>query len=199
MNLETAKAILLPIHAAVGLAALCLGFMALRARKERGRHTRLGGAFVALMLVAIAVSVPVMVLSRNVFLGGLGMVALYLTVMGWRIGKLRPPQGVATRLDQAFIALSLALFSGFVAFGLWVVSRGQVLGLAASGIGYLGAHSAWSHSRFLADPEGAEGSWMTHHGGALGGAFIASTTAFFAAVLTSVFPSSPRSWSGSRP
>ena len=185
MDLEQAKEILLPIHAVVGILALLLGGFALFAKKQRGTHTRLGGLFVLLLLLAIAVSVPVIVLSRNIFLGGLGSVAFYLVVMGWRIGKLRPPAGTATVFDRGFVLISLVLFALFVVFGLWViVVKGNWLGTAAAGIGYLGFASSRAHHRFFRDPSGDSRSWMEHHGSALGGAFIASVTAFTAAVLT---------------
>ena len=56
MELEQAKIILLPIHAGFGIFALILGLVALLAPKKKGRHTRLGKAFVILMLISILIS-----------------------------------------------------------------------------------------------------------------------------------------------
>jgi hypothetical protein len=191
MSLEEAKALLLPIHACLGILALIVGFVAVFARKRRGRHTSLGAAFVILMLLAIMASAPVIVLSGNLFLGGLGAVALYLVLVGWRIGKLRPPAQQATLLDRGFVLLSLTLFVLFMLFGLRYVLQGQMVALVAIAIGYLGAKSAWDHHCFFRDPEGGERSWMQHHGGTLGGALIASVTALCAAVLTNYLPQVP--------
>ena len=191
MELEQAKTILLPIHASFGVLALIFGFIALLTKKEPGKHTRLGGIFVLLMLISIVISIPVIVLSKNIFLGGLGAVAFYLVIMGWRIGKIRPPAGAATSIDRGFVVISMLLFSGFIGFGIWVIIRGNWLGAAAAGIGYLGFSSCLAHHRFFKSPSEDPRNWMQHHGSTLGGAFIASMTAFTAAVLTNYFKQIP--------
>ena len=76
MDLETSRAIFLPLHGALRGPALLLA----------------GVSFVVFMLRAILASVPVIVLSKNIFLGGLGAVTLYLTVAGLRNGMNRPPR-----------------------------------------------------------------------------------------------------------
>ena len=190
MELDAAKAVLIPVHGTLGAAALLAGGVALFARKRRGRHTRGGVAFVALMAAAIAAAIPVIVLSRNLFLGGLGAVAAYLVVAGWRLGRLRPPARAAA-FDPAAAAVAMALFGGFIAFNLYFVARGQLLGLAGAGIGFLGFQSARGHRRFLRAPEQDPRDWVAHHGETMGGAFIASMTAFFAAAMTNVLPGVP--------
>lgn len=148
---------------------------------------------VVFMLLAILASVPVIALSKNIFLGGLGAVALYLTVAGLRIGMARPPARDAPRADRAFVLVFMALFAAFVAFGLLVVIHGQMLGTVAAAIGVLGLKSTIDHHRCFASPaqDQGEGGWMVHHGAALGGACIASVTAFTAAVVTSLRPQVP--------
>ena len=191
MDLATAKALLLPVHGVLGGLAIAAGLVALFAVKRRGRHTRAGLAFVGLMVAAIAVATPVILLSGNLFLGGLGAVALYLTLSGLRIGQLRPPARLPTALDKGLVAASLALFVLFLGFGLRVLVGGDTLGLAALGIGGLGARAAASHLRFFLKPETDPRSWMEHHGSALGGGCIASVTAFCAAVVTNALPAVP--------
>ena len=191
MDLDTAKQILLPLHGAFGGLALLAGGRALFERKARGRHTRLGTGFVVFMAVAVALSVPVIVLSRNIFLGGLGAVAAYLVATGWRLGRLRPPEGRVTWGDRFLVHASLLLFGAFVLLNLYFVSRGALLGLAGAALGGLGVAQAWSHRRFLADPGGDAKTWMVHHGETMGGAFIASLTAFCAAALTNWVPAIP--------
>ena len=161
MDLATAKALLLPVHGV------------------------LGG------LAAIAVATPVILLSGNLFLGGLGAVALYLTLSGLRIGQLRPPARLPTALDKVLVGASLAFFVLFLGFGLSVLVGGNTLGLAALGIGGLGTRAAASHLRFFLKPETDARSWTEHHGSALGGGCIASVTAFCAAVVTNALPAVP--------
>lgn len=191
LDLASAKALLLPVHGALGALAIAAGVVALFAVKRRGRHTTAGLAFVGLMVAAIAVATPVILLSGNLFLGGLGAVALYLTLSGLRIGQLRPPARMPTRLDRALVAASLAVFVLFLAFGLRVLVGGNSLGLAALGIGGLGARAAASHLRFFLNPAADSRPWTAHHGSALGGGCIASVTAFSAAVLTNAVPQVP--------
>lgn len=191
MDLATAKTLLLPVHGVLGGLAIAAGLVAFFAAKRRGRHTRAGLVFVGLMVAAIAVATPVILLSGNLFLGGLGLVALYLTLSGLRIGQLRPPARRPTVIDKALVAAALVLFVLFLGFGLRVLVGGNTLGLAALGIGGLGARAAASHLRFFLRPETDPRSWMEHHGSALGGGCIASVTAFSAAVVTNLLPGVP--------
>lgn len=191
VDLFTAKAVLLPVHGALGGLALLLAGVALFSQKRRGRHSKAGMGFVFFMLLAIFVSIPVIVLSQNVFLGGLGAVALYLTISGLRLGMLRPPSHAVPFADRALVLTFMALFAVFVGFGLLVVVRGQMLGTIAAAIGWLGLKSCIDHHRFFARPEQDQKGWMIHHGSALGGAFIASVTAFTAAVVTNLLPQVP--------
>tara|TARA_Y100001968_G_scaffold264922_1_gene253958 strand:- start:1942 stop:2595 length:654 start_codon:yes stop_codon:yes gene_type:complete len=191
VDTETVRSLLIPLHAVLGIVALISGMTALLLRKERGRHTQFGIAFFGFLMAAIAASLPVIVLSQNIFLGGLGAVALYLAIMGYRIGRLRPPQAAPTNTDHACVWLGLMAFSLFALLGLWVVQTGQLLGAVMVFLGGLGVKSAWKHRRFFADPEGDLESWMEHHGGTLGGAIVASSTAFSAATLTNLLPDFP--------
>ena len=173
------------------MCALLAGGVALWSRKTRGRHTTLGNTFVVLMALAIAVSVPVIVLSRNLFLGGLGAVASYLLIMGLRLGRFGRPGVGPTGVDRAIALGGAGLFSLVVAYGVWIVASGQLLGLAAAGIGWLGFSSANTHRKFFASESPDPQAWMSHHGGTMGGAFIASVTAFCAAVVTNALPAVP--------
>ena len=143
------------------------------------------------MRLAGVVIKRVKIVSKNIFLGGLGSVAFYLVIMGWRIGKVRPPTSSVTLFDRIFVWISMVLFALFTAFGVWVIVRGNLLGAAAAGIGYLGFSSGLTHHQFFADPQGDKQTWMEHHGTTLGGAFIASATAFTAAVLTNYLKQIP--------
>ncbi len=191
IDLATAKSMLLPVHGFFGVCALLAGGVALWARKARGRHTRSGVTFVVLMASAIVVSVPVIVLSKNLFLGGLGSVAAYLLIMGLRLGRFGRPGVGPTRLDKAIAYSGIGSFSLVIAFGVWVVLSGKWLGIAAAGIGWLGFSSASSHLKFFATETTDPHAWMPHHGGTMGGAFIASATAFCAAVVTNALPVIP--------
>jgi hypothetical protein len=191
MDSESIRSLLIPLHAFFGMVGLTFGLIALVQPKRAGRHTLFGAAFFWLLLLAIAISVPVILLSKNIFLGGLGSVALYLTIMGYRIGRIRPPNACPTTADRACVWLGIVTFSVFVLLGLWVLKTGQMLGLVMVFLGGLGASSALKHRRFFADPQGDPENWMQHHGSTLGGAVIASATAFTAAALTNWLPTFP--------
>jgi hypothetical protein len=165
------------------------GAVALKSAKRKGRHTSGGKTFMVSLAIATGFAAPYILLTGNVFLGGLGSVAAYLGYMGWRIGRVKPPNGSFALPDYLAVAAGLIGFTAFVAFGLWVVARGQLLGLAAAGIGGLGLMSAISHQRLLRgnDTQG----WKHHHGSAIGGAFIATVTAFAAASVTNYLPMIP--------
>ena len=111
--------------------------------------------------------------------------------MGWRIGAVRSLDGSLTSIVLSFVLFFMLLFAVFIAFGIWVLIRGDLLGFEAVGIGYLGFSSSLTHHRFFKAPSEDTKTWMEHHGTSLGGAFIASVTAFSAAVLTNYFKQIP--------
>ena len=191
MDPQTLRAVLIPLHGVFGIVALSSGLAALLLRKKRGRHTQFGLAFFGFLMAAIASAVPVIALSQNLFLAGLGSIALYLAVMGYRIGTLRPPLAPPSRGDWACVWVGLVGFAAFALWGIRVLVGGHSLGIVVIALGALGASSAWKHRRFFADPQGDPADWMEQHGGTLGGAVIAASSAFSVAALSNWFPDFP--------
>lgn len=79
------------IHAGLGVICMVSGTLALTARKTRGRHPTAGRVFaVSLVLVYLAILANIVV-EKNVFMLGIGWLAVYAPTLGTRY-TLRPPK-----------------------------------------------------------------------------------------------------------
>lgn len=191
MDEATLRAILIPLHGAIGLAALVVGGIAIASPKRAGRHPAMGRVFFLVMLAAIAAATPVILVGKNLFLGSLGGLALYLTVMGRRLGALRSPLHPPTSFDHAFSIGGVVVLSAVTGFGGYVLVGGQMLGAVLLGLGGLGVAFARQHRQFLRAPSEYAKGWAALHGSTMGAAYIAGLTAFGAAAMTNYVPSVP--------
>jgi hypothetical protein len=167
------------LHAGLGSIALLAGVVAAFAPKRAGLHTRAGAAFATLMLLALAsVSLPILA-RRNVFMIGLGTVAFYSIVEGWRgLWRFRgtlPPEPLA--IDKLAAALTAAASIGLGAYGAnglaTVGDPMYAVCLAFTALGLVLVGLAWK--RWRAPP--ARSVWLSVHIGHMAGALGAATTA----------------------
>lgn len=197
MSPEEARSLFLPLHGAVGLLALVGGVGALVTSRGSPRHRWFGLTFVVGMAGAVLAAIPVLVVTQNVFLTGMGGFAAYMTWTGWRIARQRSRAG--GRLDQATSLLMILAGLGFAAWGLLKLLQGAgslaIVPVLMGGGSVLFArqHLRW----FRADPA-TRRPWIAEHLGAIGGGFIAGLTAFGAAAGTNLLPMVPEAvfWLG---
>ena len=151
-------------------------------RKAGGAHPRAGRVFaVSLALVYVAILINIVV-KANVFMLGIGWLAVFASTEGWR--ALRRFQGrlplTPTRLDYLLNGATALLSIGLLAFGAWAfVATSNPMGLVCAGFGLLGAvlvRQAWR--RWQAPPP--KPRWLAIHIGMMTGAFGAALTAFLA-------------------
>ena len=171
------------------LGCVCLGggILALVSKKKPGLHPRAGRVFaIALGLVFLAI-LPNIIVKKNVFLFGLGWLAVYTCAEGWRAllrfrGRLEPsPTGLDYLLNGLTVVFGLVL----AGYGGWLyATRQNPIGLvcvAFGGIGILLVHGTRKLWKAPPDPKG----WLVHHITMMtGGAFSAAFTAFAAAQLS---------------
>lgn len=189
MSPDAARALFLPFHGVVGVAALVGGFGALAVVKGGVAHRRLGLVFAVGMALAIVMAVPVLVATQNMFLTGMGTFAGYMTWTGWRVARRKAGSG--GRLEQA---VSLAMMVGgivFAAYGVRGLLAGTVLGLVPLAMGLGAAAFARQHWRWYRADRATRQPWVAVHLGAIGGGLIAGLTAFGAAAGTNYVPAVP--------
>lgn len=189
MTPEQARAIFLPVHGAIGVLTLVGGFGALATQKGSPRHRWFGRAFVIGMAGAIMAATPVLVVTGNLFLTGMGGFAAYMTYTGWRLARAKGQAGGPG--DQA---VSVAMIVGglaFAALGAKVLLRGNGLGIVALAMGLGSATFAGVHLRWFRADRATRTTWVSVHVGAIGGGLIAGLTAFGAAAGTNYVPAVP--------
>ena len=170
------------VHASIGTVCMVSGLVALAAKKQPGRHPLAGRVFsISLALLFLAI-LPNLVAKTNVFLFGIGGLAIYTSIEGWRallryLGRLDPGPDI---LDYSLNGLCALSSIGLVGYGGWAFSRtGNALGLVCVGFGILGVvlvKAAWHRWK---TPPSANG-WLAIHIGMMMGAFSAAVTAFVA-------------------
>lgn len=162
------------------------GFVALTAKKSKGPHPTAGRIFaVSLALVYAAILINIVV-QKNVFMLGIGWLAVYAGAQGWRAllrfkGTLTP---LPTLLDYILAGATALLSVGLVAFGLRAfLSSSNAMGLVCAGFGLLGAvllRGEWQRWKTPLSKQ----QWMALHVDMMTGAFSAALTAFLAIQLS---------------
>jgi hypothetical protein len=166
-------------HGALGTLALLAGFFAAFAPKRPGAHPWAGRLFAVVMLLSLlAISIPI-VQRRNIFMMGLGTVAWFAIIEGWRaLRRYRGTlQGAPDWVDYAVAVITGISALGLAAFGLWGLSRngnpifGVCLAFAALAAVLLqAAVRRWRQ-------EVSRKQWLAVHIGHMSGALGAAVTA----------------------
>ena len=166
-------------HASLGVVGLIAGMVAVLAPKKAGRHVLAGRVFAVVMLMSVvAIAWPVW-RKQNVFMLGLGTVAAFAIVEGWRAllrfrGDLSPQPGWMDHAVAGWTILVSLGLGGFGAWGLW--SRGNPLFAVCLGFAALGSslvRDAWR--RWHSDVPRKQ--WLAVHIGHMSGGLGAAVTA----------------------
>ena len=170
------------VHASLGVICLVSGILALTAKKSKGRHPTAGRVFAVSLTLAFAAILLNIVVRKNVFMLGMGSLAVYTGIEGWRAllrfkGNLAPEP---TAFDYLLGGTTALLSVGLIAFGVRIfVSSNNAMGFVCVGFGLLGVfllRGTWQ--RWKAPP--TKQRWLEVHIGMMLGAFSAAVTAFLA-------------------
>ncbi|MFY0673125.1 MAG: hypothetical protein JXQ87_06955 [Bacteroidia bacterium] len=160
--------ILLYAHIIFGLISLITGAMASFAAKKRGNHTKSGKWFVISMLGSAFVALLLTFLKPNPFLLSIGLFTVYMTLMGFYafksniIRKYLPFLGIVIGLLMLYVAL-------FVTKGISIVAL--VFGI-------------FQLVNSVMDLLGTIKNRVVLHASRIGGAYIASSTAFMVTAVS---------------
>ena len=162
------------------------GVVALTAKKSKGAHPTAGRVFaVSLALVYAAILINIVV-QKNVFMLGIGWLAVYAGAQGWRAllrckGTLAPSPVL---FDYSLAGATALLSLGLLAFGLRVfLSSSNAMGLVCAGFGLLGGALLRGEWQRWKTPLSKQ-QWMALHVDMMTGAFSAALTAFLAIQLS---------------
>jgi hypothetical protein len=174
------------VHAGLGAICMISGVIALTTRKTKGRHPAAGRVFTVSLILAFAAILLNIVVRKNVFMLGIGWLAVYTGAEGWRAllrfkGSLAPKP---TAFDYILGGTTALLSVGLAAFGVRVfVASNNVMGFVCVGFGLLGVflvRGTWQ--RWKSPP--SKQQWLGVHIGMMLGAFSAAVTAFLAVQLS---------------
>ena len=167
------------VHGGLGVIALGAGLVAAVAPKRRGLHVWAGRVFASILLGSLLVVAVPIVLRGNVFMLGLGTVAWFAVVEGWRAllrvrGTIAPGPGW---VDYLAVALTTACATGLGVFGaVGVLTSGNPLYavcIAFTALGWTLGWQAWR--RWSMDLTAKQ--WLDVHIGHMSGALGAAVTA----------------------
>jgi|TARA_B100001146_G_scaffold209408_1_gene206326 uncharacterized membrane protein len=107
--------ILLPIHILAGTIALLCAAMAVSSEKGKKLHVLSGRTYFWCMVAIFLTSIPMSIITSNIFLFLIAIFSFYLAFAGMRFARNR--KGVTTTLD--WIIVSLMILSGV---GMWILA-----------------------------------------------------------------------------
>ena len=107
--------ILLPIHILAGTIALLCAAMAVSSEKGKKLHVLSGRTYFWCMVAIFLTSIPMSIITNNIFLFLIAIFSFYLAFAGMRFARNR--KGVTTTLD--WIIVSLMILSGV---GMWILA-----------------------------------------------------------------------------
>jgi hypothetical protein len=176
-------------HGGLGACALVAGGIAAFAPKRAGTHVLAGRVFAVCLLASLlAIAWPVVV-RMNVFMMGLGSVACFALLEGWRaLRRFRGTlQSAPDAVDYAIVGVTGAVSLALACFGLWVLVRSRnPLGAVCIAFGALGgALLRASIRRWRQDL--SRKRWLAVHIGHMSGALGAAVTAAAVVNLEGVF------------
>lgn len=173
--------VLLAIHITGGGLALLAGLAAILTRPKGARlHRRAGRAYVYAMVAVLATGVPLAVAQQSLFLVLVALFTGYVLFSGYRVlSRKRPSPGQAAPVDLAAHWTMVVAGVTMVAYGglnmvFFSISLNPVLVL----FGVLGLRMAREELQAIQDPPEDPRAWFYKHVGNMGGAYIATVTAF---------------------
>ena len=107
--------ILLTIHILAGTIALLCAALAVTSEKGKKLHVLSGRTYFWCMVAIFLTSIPMSIITNNIFLFLIAIFSFYLAFAGMRFARNR--KGVATTLD--WTAVGLMILSGL---GMWILS-----------------------------------------------------------------------------
>lgn len=173
--------ILLGVHIAGGAVALAAGLGAILTRPKGARlHRRAGRIYVYGMVTVLATGIPLALAQSSLFLVLVAIFTGYVLFAGYRVlSRKRPSPGDASLVDLGAHWSMVVAGLGMIAYGgvgivFFTIGLNPVLVI----FGVLGVLMARDELQAIQDPPEDPRAWFYNHIGYMGGAYIATVTAF---------------------
>ena len=174
--------IFIGIHAATGFVSLFAGTLSVIAQKGGRWHKKSGKVFYYGMILAGSSGLIAALLPGhlNPFLFVVALFTLYLTLTGYRaLAFKRVRKSSQLKVDLVYAYAMLVIAVGMMAFGAFLIYKGNGMGWVLATFGGIGMANAVVDLRAFKDIKLLRKKSLRLHIGKITGAYIAAFTAFF--------------------
>ena len=178
--METIYHISKVIHILAGAIALITGLIAMLSGKGGKRHRLNGKIFFWSMAVIFVTAVHMSFYKNIIFLLLIAFFSFQGAFNGYRIlylKKLHAGQK-PERIDWIALAIGALASIAMMAFGIYVLTTEWQAGVILLVFGSLYTSGVWREYKKFKDPPSSKMYWYYSHIGQMGGAYIATITAF---------------------
>jgi uncharacterized membrane protein len=179
-NVESFLRIMLGLHIAGGTLALITGMGAMLTAKGQKTHRTFGKIYFWSMTTVFVSALILAIGHQRLFLFMVAFFSYYLTVRGYRILFLK---GLGRTIKPNWVDWVISIFAGtfiflLIAWGAYVFSAGDTMGIVAMVFGGIGSTFLISDIRGYFGPAPEKMHWWYGHIAGMGGSYISAVTAF---------------------
>lgn len=171
----------LSVHIAAGFLALGAGGGALLTRKGGHRHRQSGRVYVVGMAVVSVTALVLLGLEQSIeriLLGLIAVFSFYFAFSGYRVLSRKRPVDTPTTVDWVAVGCFGAAGVGMLGTGLWLLTDGIDFGIVLLVFAGISLFVTGSDLRQFRVPVEDPRAWFFEHITRMGGAYIATVTAF---------------------
>lgn len=178
--MEQSLSLMLILHIAGGTVALLVGLVSIFSKKGSPTHRWAGKIYFGGMTAVFIGAVFTAIGHNKDFLLMIGFFSYYLTVRGYRVLFLKKlHEGEKAKWVDWIVSIVSAVFIlTLFGWGIWAVSLGAGMGIAAIVFGVVGSIFLFKDIQNFVRPPKAKMHWWYSHIGSMGGSYISAVTAF---------------------
>ncbi|WP_267641347.1 hypothetical protein [Haloarchaeobius amylolyticus] len=179
--MNTIESVVLGVHIVAGFVALFAGAGAIVTEKGGTRHRRLGRTYVYGMAVVSTTALGLLAIEQSVgriFLGLVAIFSFYFAYSGYRVLSRKRPADRAETEDWVAVALFGLSGVGLLAMGGWFSLAGEAFAVVMFVFGAIATVIAGQDVQRFRAATTEPREWFFEHLQRMGGAYIATVTAF---------------------
>jgi hypothetical protein len=176
------------VHIFSGFLSLLTGFLANISKKGSKFHIKAGRIYYYSMVSVFITALVTSVYKANTFLLMIAIFSMYFAFVGVRVLKFKNKEYKAAKLE--FSVVFGMLLVSFIMIVLSFYINGLSIILFIFGIVGLVSPLQYIYG-YRRDPNFLQKKWLVEHIGNIGGAYIATVTAFFVVNVPKYFPDFP--------
>lgn len=177
----------LGVHIVFGFVALATGAGAILTKKGGRRHRRLGRTYVYAMAAVSVTALVLLALDQTlgrIFLGLVAVFSFYFAFTGYRVLSRKRTIDAPGTVDWAAAGLLGATGVALLAMGVWFLADGIDFGTVVVVFGVIAVVFTTNDVRQFRATDHDPRTWFFEHIQRMGGAYIATVTAFASVNVT---------------